>query len=136
MTETITTERLEELVKGYETWGKTNSAQPQIDLDTASALRELLVYRTHPEPVNEPAEWQVEAAARAFDPHAFKSWQQSYDYEMGQSGNADEAKGFADWSMGKRIEEVRNAAREALRAASIPKVEPLSGEKEPPPLGR
>ena len=77
-----------------------------------------------------PAEWQVDAAARAFDPLAFKSWQQSYDYEMGQSGNADEAKSFADWSMGKRIEEVRAAAREALRAASITPPAPERSKEE------
>lgn len=61
---------------------------------------------------------EVEAAARAFDTFAFESWQQSYDYEMAHSGSADEAKGFADWCMGKRIEEVRTNARKALIAAS------------------
>lgn len=59
----------------------------------------------------------VEIAARAFDPFPFESWQRSYDYEMSQSGDAAEAKSFADWSIGKRVEEVRSGARAALTAA-------------------
>ena len=45
MTETVSDERLRELAQGYETWSKTNSSRPQIDKDTASALRELLALR-------------------------------------------------------------------------------------------
>lgn len=37
----VSDERLALLIEGYETWSKTASAQPQIDFDTASALREL-----------------------------------------------------------------------------------------------
>lgn len=43
--ETVSDERLRELAQGYETWGKTNSSRPQIDKDTAAALRELLALR-------------------------------------------------------------------------------------------
>jgi hypothetical protein len=90
-TETVSTERLEKLAKGYETWGKTNSAQPQIDLDTASALRELLAIRTQ-----SPAEWQeLQAAA-----------QNVYDKLAGELTTVDI---FDQERLG-----------DALRAASIP----------------
>src|SRR5690554_4038434 len=59
----------------------------------------------------------VEVAARAFDPFSFASWQQSYDYEMAKSSDEAEAKAFADWCMGKRIDEARSGARAALTAA-------------------
>lgn len=61
---------------------------------------------------------EIEAAARAFDPFSFQSWQQSYDYEMAKSADAVEAKAFADWCTGKKIEEARTGARAALTAAA------------------
>lgn len=39
-----------------------------------------------------------EKIARAIDPSAFRFWQQSYDYEMLQSGDDKEAQGFANWA--------------------------------------
>lgn len=62
-------------------------------------------------------EEMVEIAARAFDPFPFESWQGSYDYEMLKSGDETEAKAFADWSMGKRLDEIRTGMRAALTAA-------------------
>ena len=65
----------------------------------------------------------IEKVARAIDPFPFDSWQTSYDYEMAQSGDAEVAKAFANWSMGKRIEEVRQQARAAIDALKEPDAE-------------
>lgn len=66
------------------------------------------------------AEDMIERVAQAIDPFAFESWQRAYDYEIGQSGDAAEAKAFADWSGGKRLDEARQAARAAVEAIRNP----------------
>lgn len=71
----------------------------------------------------------VELAARAFDPWPFESWQCSYDYKLDQSGDAAEARKFAEWSMGKRLAEIRSGARAALEAvSSIHETNPVWGD--------
>jgi hypothetical protein len=70
--EAVSDERLTELAKGYETWANTNSAQPQIDRDTASALRELIALRANGVKVKaaiKPLEWKP-----SIEGHASGQW--------------------------------------------------------------
>lgn len=75
----------------------------------------------------------VEVMARAIDPDKFTFWQSSYDYEMGQSGDAAEATKFADWCHGiGTVRQQAHAALAALDAAGfvlVPK-EPTTAARE------
>lgn len=62
-----------------------------------------------------------EKIARAIDPSVFKFWQASYDYEMRQSGDAAEAKAFADWAHSK------NTALDQADAVLDALMEPTEG---------
>lgn len=68
-----------------------------------ACYKDALASRTHPEPVNEPAEWQVEAAARIISPNCM--WDA----------------GYVNSHIERRREHARSKARLSLRAASIPK---------------
>ena len=61
----------------------------------------------------------IERVAKAIDPHAFADWQRRFDYEMGKSGDAIEAKAFADWGGGSRKSEALEKARAAIEAMKI-----------------
>jgi hypothetical protein len=82
------------------------------DLDIILAAVVALASR-HPQPVNEPVEWQVEKAARAIH------WEQ---YE-------DPAQAEHEWNhWAGSADYARKLARSALRAASIPAPERSKGE--------
>lgn len=66
-----------------------------------------------------------EDVARLVDAYAFKSWQQAHDYEIKTTGDAEEAVRFADWSVGKRVDEAREKARAILALFA-----PILAEKE------
>lgn len=66
-----------------------------------------------------------EEVARLVDAYAFKSWQQAHDYEIKTTGDAEEAVRFADWSVGKRVDEAREKARAVLDLFA-----PILAEKE------
>ncbi len=57
----------------------------------------------------------IEVMARAIDPDKFKFWQLSYDYEIAQSGDADEALAFANWC--HNLDAIRQQAEAAVKAA-------------------
>lgn len=62
----------------------------------------------------------IERVAKAIDPHAFADWQRRFDYEMGKSGDAIEAKAFADWGGGSRKSEALEKALAAIEAMRQP----------------
>lgn len=61
----------------------------------------------------------VEAVARAIDPDCFEDWQRSFDYEVKQSGDHEEARRFADWSSGGKIKQAKIEARAAITAYQL-----------------
>lgn len=62
----------------------------------------------------------VERLARAIDPHAFKAWQQSYDYNLAQGETDKGARGYADWSQKAACDDARAIARAAIAALREP----------------
>lgn len=58
----------------------------------------------------------VEAVARAIDPDCFSDFRRAFDYEMKISGNVEEARNFAKWSAGAKIDRAKEQACAAITA--------------------